>query len=101
MSDDIKRGRKPTHPGTEFLEVAVKPMIDGAKLSYSTAIEIIAKDMNCNAQLLGEVLAEERPVTPKMAQKMGNYTKTSVNSWYGMQVKLDTWELLDMAIDGD
>ena len=81
----MQQTRKPTHPGVAFKELAIIP---GEK-----SIDLAAKRMGFDhAHDLRDILDGNKKVTQNTANKFGEYSKTSPESWLSMQTKLDEWE---------
>lgn len=75
--------RKPTHPGTVFLEDVMKPL----HLSVTDA----ARMLGVTRKALSEFLNEKTSLSPEMALRISKATNTSVESWMNMQQKLTLW----------
>ena len=76
--------RKPTHPGTVFLEDIMKPL----NLSVTHA----AKMLGVSRKTLSEFVNEKSSLSPEMALRIAKATNTSAESWMNMQMKLTLWE---------
>lgn len=76
--------RKPTHPGTVFLEDIMKPL----NLSVTHA----AKMLGVSRKALSEFVNEKSSLSPEMALRIAKATNTSAESWMNMQMKLTLWE---------
>lgn len=76
--------RRPTHPGTVFLEDVMKPM----KLSVTDA----ARMLGVSRKALSEFVNEKASLSPEMAIRISKATDTSVESWMNMQQKLTLWK---------
>lgn len=78
--------RKPTHPGEVLLEDIIKPL----KLTITEA----AKDLGVSRKTLSELVNCKASLSPKMAVRIAESTKTSPESWLNMQTKLDLWKIV-------
>lgn len=76
--------RKPTHPGTVFLEDIMKPL----HLSVTEA----ARKLGVSRKALSEFVNERTSLSPDMAIRISIATNTSAESWMNMQLKLTLWE---------
>ena len=76
--------RKPTHPGTVFLEDVIKPL--------NLTITEAAKMLGVSRKTLSEFVNEKAMLSPEMAMRIAKATKTSPESWMNMQQKLTLWE---------
>jgi addiction module HigA family antidote len=75
--------RKPTHPGTVFLEDVMKPL----NLTVTEA----ARMLGVSRKALSEFVNEKASLSPEMAIRISKATNTSVESWMNMQQKLTLW----------
>lgn len=75
--------RKPTHPGEVLLEDVIKPL--------GVTITQAAKDLGVTRKTLSELVNQKAGLSPEMAVRIGEATKTSPESWLSMQMKLDLW----------
>ena len=73
----------PPHPG-EILREDFLPSIAMSRAALSRHLGISSRTLN-------EVLAERRPVTFAMAQKLGGALGTGVRYWIGLQAQYDIW----------
>ena len=78
-----KMTRKPTHPGTIFLEDVMKPL----NLSVTKTAEILG----VSRKALSEFINEKSSLSPDMALRISIATGTSAESWMNMQQKLTLW----------
>ncbi|MDD9802962.1 MAG: HigA family addiction module antitoxin [Deltaproteobacteria bacterium] len=78
-----ERKREPTHPGTLLREI----LLPEAGLSVSET----ARRLGTSRQNLHRILAAERPVTPKMAVRLGEFFGNGPEVWLNMQVSHDVW----------
>ena len=78
-----KMTRKPTHPGTVFLEDVMKPL----KLSVTETAQILG----VSRKALSEFINEKSSLSPEMALRISIATGTSAESWMNMQQKLTLW----------
>lgn len=76
--------RKPTHPGTVFLEDVIKPL--------NITITDAAKMLGVSRKALSEFVNEKAALSTEMAVRIAKATNTSVESWMNMQQKLTIWE---------
>ncbi|MBQ8068395.1 MAG: HigA family addiction module antidote protein [Solobacterium sp.] len=76
--------RKPTHPGTVFLEDVMKPL-------YLTVTEA-AEMLGVSRKTLSEFVNEKASLSPEMALRISKATNTSAESWMNMQQKLTLWK---------
>jgi len=72
--------RKPTHPGTVFLEDVMKPL----NINVTNA----AKMLGVSRKTLSEFVNEKAALSPEMALRIARATNTSAESWMNMQLKL-------------
>ncbi len=79
-----RKRRVPTHPGAVLREIAFPAM--GVKVVQA------ARDMQINRQGLHKILAEERPITPQMALRIGKYCGNGPDIWLRMQNAYDLWQ---------
>ena len=75
--------RKPTHPGTVFLEDVMKPL----NLTVTEAAHLLG----VSRKALSEFVNEKAALSPEMALRISKATNTSVESWMNMQQKLTLW----------
>ncbi len=75
--------RKPTHPGSVFLEDVMKPL----NLTVTDA----AGMLGVSRKALSEFVNEKTSLSPEMALRIAKATNTSVESWMNMQQKLTLW----------
>lgn len=76
--------RKPTHPGTVFLEDVIKPL----NLTITAAAEMLG----VSRKTLSEFVNEKTSLSPEMALRISKATSTSAESWMNMQQKLTLWK---------
>ena len=76
--------RMPTHPGAVLRE----DILPATELSVTE----LARRLRMSRQSLHRILAEEQPVTPATALKLGRLLNTSPEMWLNMQRNLDLWE---------
>lgn len=76
--------RKPTHPGTVFLEDVIKPL--------GLTITEAARMLGVSRKTLSEFVNEKAMLSPEMALRIAKATNTTPESWMGMQQKLTLWE---------
>ncbi len=75
--------RCPTHPGALLRE----DIIPAVKRSVSD----IANLLGISRQQLHAIMAEKKPVTPKMAVRLGTLFMDGPEIWVRMQAAYDTW----------
>ena len=75
--------RKPTHPGSVFLEDVMKPL--------NLTVTDTAKMLGVSRKTLSEFVNEKASLSPEMALRISKATNTSVESWMNMQLKLTLW----------
>ena len=75
--------RKPTHPGTVFLEDVMKPL----NLTVTDAAHMLG----VSRKALSEFVNEKASLSPEMALRISKATNTSAESWMNMQQKLTLW----------
>jgi len=78
--------RKPTHPGEVLLEDVIKPL--------GLTITEAAKGLDVSRKALSELVNGRSDLSPQMAVRISEATKTSPESWLNMQSKLDLWKAL-------
>lgn len=75
--------RKPTHPGSVFLEDVMKPL--------NINVTDTAHMLGVSRKALSEFINEKSSLSPEMALRISKATNTSVESWMNMQQKLTLW----------
>ena len=75
--------RKPTHPGTVFLEDVMKPL----NLSVTKTAQLLG----VSRKALSEFINEKSSLSPDMALRISIATGTSAESWMNIQQKLTLW----------
>lgn len=78
--------RKPTHPGEVLLEDVIKPL--------GISIKDAAKDLGVHRKTLSDLVNGKCSLTPGMAVRIAEATKTSPESWMNMQTKLNLWKAM-------
>ncbi len=78
-TDMTKMTRKPTHPGTVFLEDVMKPL----NLSVTRTAQLLG----VSRKALSEFINEKTSLSPDMALRISITTGTSAESWMNMQQK--------------
>ena len=78
-TDMTKMTRKPTHPGTVFLEDVMKPL----NLSVTRTAQLLG----VSRKALSEFIKEKTSLSPDMALRISITTGTSAESWMNMQQK--------------
>ena len=77
-----KPARKPTHPGA-----VLSDMLEDTGLSISA----FARGIHLSRQQVHKILAENAPVTPEGAVKIGRFLGNGPDLWLKLQVKYDLW----------
>jgi addiction module HigA family antidote len=83
--------RKPTHPGEVLLEDVIKPL--------GISVAEAAKDLGISRKTLYELINGKSSLSPQMAVRIAEATKTSPESWLNMQIKLDLWKAMQHKPD--
>ncbi len=78
--------RRPTHPGEVLLEDVIKPL----RLTITKA----AKDLGVSRKTLSELINCKSSLSPEMAVRIAESTKSSPESWLNMQTKFDLWKII-------
>jgi antitoxin HigA-1 len=78
--------RKPTHPGKVLLEDVIIPL--------GITITEAAQKLGVSRKTLSELVNQKSALSPEMALRISEATKTSPESWLNMQTKLDLWYAL-------
>lgn len=78
-TDMTKMTRKPSHPGTVFLEDVMKPL----NLSVTRTAQLLG----VSRKALSEFINEKTSLSPDMALRISITTGTSAESWMNMQQK--------------
>ncbi len=73
--------RIPTHPGAVLREDVIPAL--------AMPITEIAGSLGISRQTLHKILAEEAPVTPAMAVRLGKFLGNGPDVWIGLQVQHD------------
>jgi antitoxin HigA-1 len=73
--------RIPTHPGALLREDVIPAL--------GKPITEIAKNLGVSRQTLHKIMAEEAPITPAMAVRLGKFLGNGPELWIGMQVRHD------------
>jgi len=76
--------RKPTHPGEILREDVIKPL--------GLTVTEAAKRLGVTRKTLSALINCKASLSPEMAIKIGKATKTTPESWFNMQSKLDLWK---------
>ena len=84
MTGTPNRARRPTHPGA-LLRNTVLPAL---KMSVIEA----ARDLGISRQMLHKILAEDAPISPEMAVRVGKFCGNGPELWLGMQQAVDLWD---------
>ena len=77
--------REPTHPGA-ILREDVLPAI-------GEPVMTVAKKLGVTRQHLHRILAEQAPVTPEMALRLGKFCGNGPDLWLSMQAAYDLWHI--------
>ena len=77
--------RKPSHPGEVLLEDVIKPL--------GLTITEAARRLDVSRKALSEMVNCKSSVSPEMAVRIARATNTSPESWLGMQMKVDLWNI--------
>ena len=80
----MEQTRKPTHPGIAFRDLVLEPI--GAEINYT------AQRLGVEVDYLHSVIMGNNRLTQDMAMAFGNFSGSTAESWYNMQLKLDEWE---------
>jgi addiction module HigA family antidote len=84
MTVTPNRARRPTHPGAilrgDVLPALKKPVAEAAR------------DLGISRQMLHKILAEDAPITPEMAVRIGKFCGNGPELWLGMQQAVDLWD---------
>ena len=75
-------GRKPTHPGAVLAD-----MLEDTGLSVSA----FSRGIHLSRQQVHKILAENSPITPEGAVKIGRFLGNGPDLWLKLQVKYDLW----------
>ena len=75
--------RKPTHPGTVFLEDVMRPL--------GLTVTDTARMLGVSRKTLSEFIHNKSSLSPEMALRISKATNTSAESWMNMQEKLSLW----------
>ena len=75
--------RPPIHPG-EILREDVLPAL-------RRTVSSVAADLGVSRQLLHRILAEQAPITPEMALRIGKFCGNGADFWLRMQQAYDLW----------
>lgn len=75
--------REPTHPGAIIRE----DVIPALKMPVAS----VARSLGVSRQLLHRIMAEEAPITPAMALRLGKFCGNGPGLWLRMQATHDLW----------
>lgn len=84
MTRTPDRVRRPTHPGAILRE----DVLPALKMSVVDA----ARALGISRQMLHKILAEDAPITPEMAVRIGKFCGNGPELWLGMQQSVDLWD---------
>jgi len=84
MTGTPNRARRPTHPGAILRE----DVLPALKMSVINA----ARALGISRQMLHKILAEDAPITPEMAVRIGKFCGNGPELWLGMQQAVDLWD---------
>lgn len=79
----IEAEYSPPHPG-EILREDFLPSIAMSRAA-------LARHLGISLRLLGELMAERRPITFQVAQRLGGALGTGTRYWIGLQAQYDIW----------
>jgi len=77
-----KPARKPTHPGAVLAD-----MLEDTGLSVSA----FSRGIHLSRQQVHKILAENAPITPEGAVKIGRFLGNGPDLWLKLQVRYDLW----------
>jgi len=77
-----RQERKPTHPGAVLAD-----MLEDTGLSVSA----FSRGIHLSRQQVHKILAENAPITPEGAVKIGRFLGNGPDLWLKLQVKYDLW----------
>ena len=84
MNTTPNRARRPTHPGAILRE----DVLPALKMSVIDA----ARSLGISRQMLHKILAEDAPITPEMAVRVGKFCGNGPELWLNMQQAVDLWD---------
>ena len=76
--------RKPTHPG-EYIQ---EDILNEFGLSQGQ----LAKTLEVSRKTINELVNQKRGLSPEMALRLGQFTKTNPRTWMNLQTAWDLWE---------
>lgn len=85
--ENIKRTRRPTHPGTLLRDGILKDL--EPRLTQQEVAELLGVSRQTIAQLLNE----QRAVSPEMAHRLARAFGGSADAWMRHQISYDLWEV--------
>ncbi len=75
--------RKPTHPGAVFKYDVLEPL--------NLTITEASLKLGISRKALSSLVNEKVSLSSEMAKRIAKATNTTIESWIGMQSKLDIW----------
>jgi len=75
--------RCPTHPGAHLREDLIPPT--------GLTVAAIARRIGISKQHLGDIVKEQKPVSPEVAVLLGKLFGDGAGVWTRMQAAYDTW----------
>ena len=85
----LPKNRRPTHPGTVFLEDFLIPLGITQKQA--------AAHLRISYPRMNEIVKGKRSVTPDTALRLARFTGTEPGFWLNLQQAVDLWEALHSA----
>lgn len=82
----LPQHRRPTHPGTVFLEDFLKPLGITQKEG--------ARRLRISYPRMNEIINGKRSVTPETALRFARLTGTEPEFWLNLQQAVDLWDAL-------
>ncbi|HQZ82060.1 MAG TPA: HigA family addiction module antitoxin [Pyrinomonadaceae bacterium] len=85
MSSNIKKNRRPTHPGAILREDTL-PALGLSQTEFSQRIGV-------SPRTVGELLRERSKVTPDLAERLGLALDMEAEIWLRLQQAVDLYDL--------